>query len=57
MSLCLAFIAPSNINAALISRSLVDRPDDFAGYQIHLVHVAVKDSIDSKWDVEVKISS
>ena len=57
MSLCLAFIAPSNINAALISRSLVDRPDDFAGYQIHLVHVAVKDSIDSKWDVEGKIAS
>jgi hypothetical protein len=57
ISLCLSFTATSNTNAALTTRSLVDRPDDFVGYQIHLVHVAVKDSVDSKWDVAGKIDS
>jgi hypothetical protein len=56
-SLCLAFTATTDTNAALTTRSLVDRPDDFVGYQIHLVHVAIKDSVDSKWDVAGKIDS
>jgi len=55
--LCLAFSTSSITHAAQVTRSLVDRPDDFAGYQIHLVYVAVKDSVDSKWDTGGKMAS
>lgn len=57
LTLGLALISVTNTNAALNSRSLVDRPDDFSGYQIHVVYVAARDSVDSKWDTSGKIHS
>jgi hypothetical protein len=53
----LVLTIPSHSTAAASSRSLTDRPDDFSGYQIHLVYVALKDSKDSAWDVDGKIAS
>ena len=44
-------------NSAVNVRSLIDSPDDFSGYQIHLVYVSTRSSIDSKWDTEGKIHS
>jgi hypothetical protein len=53
----LVLATPSYSNAVASSRSLIDRTDDFSGYQIHLVYVALKDSKDSEWDVDGKIHS
>jgi len=47
----------STATAGQVSRSLVDRPDDFAGYQVHLVYVALKGSTDSKLDTSSKVES
>ena len=44
-------------NAAPNVRSLVDRPDDVNGYQVHLVYVALDGSVDSNWDTNGKIDS
>ena len=44
-------------SAAPITRATTDRPDDMPGYQIHLVYVALKDSVDQHWDTNGKIDS
>ena len=43
--------------ATQLARSLVDRPDDITGYQIHLVYVALKGSSDLKVDTSPKVGS
>ena len=47
----------STATAGQVSRSLVDRPDDISGYQIHLVYVALKGSTDSRLDTSAKVES
>ena len=54
-SMVLTF-APS-ASAAVKTRSIVDRPDEISGFQVHLVYVATKGSRDSNWDTNGKIES
>jgi len=51
------FTAPNASAAGTTVRSLVDRPDDVTGYQIHLVYVALKSSVDKNWDTNGQIDS
>jgi hypothetical protein len=44
-------------SAAVKTRSIVDRPDEISGFQVHLVYVAAKGSRDSGWDTNGKIES
>ena len=39
------------------TRAIVDQPDDFSGFQIHLVYVVPKGQADLKWDINGKINS
>ena len=39
------------------TRAIVDQPDDFSGFQIHVVYVVPKGETDLKWDVNGKINS
>ena len=44
-------------SATVKTRSIVDRPDEISGFQVHLVYVAAKGSRDSGWDTNGKIES
>lgn len=48
-------VAP--VSAAQLTRSQIDRPDDTTGYQIHLVYVSLKASVDNNWDTNGQIDS
>jgi hypothetical protein len=57
--LCLAIAGPTinSATAAPIVRSLVDRPDDVSGYQVHLVYVVPNGSTDLNVDINGQIDS
>ena len=57
--LCLAIAGPTinTATAAPIVRSLVDRPDDVSGYQVHLVYVVPNGSTDLNVDTNGQIDS
>jgi len=41
--------------AAAVARSLIDRPDEVSGFQIHLVYVVTKDGVDEQRDLNGQI--
>ena len=57
--LCLAIAGPTinTATAAPTVRSLVDRPDDVSGYQVHLVYVVPNGSTDLNVDTNGQIDS
>jgi len=54
-SITLVMVPP--VSAAQMTRSQIDRPDDTTGYQIHLVYVSLKGSVDNAWDTNGQIDS
>ena len=57
LCLSLTWVSVPAVSAAQMTRSLIDRPDDTPGYQIHLVYVSVKGSVDNNWDTNSQIDS
>jgi len=57
LCLLLTWISIPAVSAAQLTRSLIDRPDDTTGYQIHLVYVSLKGSVDNNWDTNGQIDS
>jgi hypothetical protein len=57
--LCVSMLLALTPSASAIvkTRSIVDRPDEISGFQVHLVYVAAKGSRDSGWDTNGKIES
>lgn len=53
--LAMSFTAPSA--SATQTRSMVDRPDDFNGYQIHFIYVVPADGSDNNWDTNGRIKT
>ena len=56
-ALLISGLSISTANAATLERSLVDRPDEVTGYQIHLIYVVTKDGNDEKRDLTGQIDS
>ena len=54
--LLLALFTPVS-SAAPLERSLIDRPDEVTGYQIHLIYVVTKDSSDEQRDLNGQIDT
>ena len=57
LCLSLTWVSLPAVSAAQMTRSLIDRPDDTPGYQIHLVYVSVKGSVDNNWDTNSQIDA
>jgi hypothetical protein len=57
--LCVSMLLALTPSASAIvkTRSIVDRPDEISGFQVHLVYVVAKGSRDSGWDTNGKIES
>jgi hypothetical protein len=47
----------STLPISSLTRSTSDRPDDYAGYQIHVMYVLPADGVDEKLDTNGTISS
>jgi hypothetical protein len=52
-----AVLASTPALAATLPRSTVDRPDDFPGYQIHVVYALPSDGVDEQLDTKGKIAT
>jgi hypothetical protein len=55
VSMLLALMPTASANVK--TRSIIDRPDEISGFQVHLVYVVAKGSRDSGWDTNGKIES
>jgi len=51
-----AIFAPIS-GAAPLARSILDRPDEVSGYQIHLIYVVTKDGVDEQRDLNGQIDT